>query len=60
MLSAKAVFEEIYCHEELLRLAAAGHADTIRRVLRATALAEIAGRPKRQWPCIKGGRDLPG
>jgi rubrerythrin len=31
-----------YCHEELLRLAAAGHADTIRRTLRATALAEIA------------------
>ena len=31
-----------YCHEELLRLAAAGHADTIRTMLRATALAEIA------------------
>jgi hypothetical protein len=31
-----------YCHEELLRLAASGHADTIRRTLRATALAEIA------------------
>ena len=31
-----------YCHEELLRLASAGHADTIRRTLRATALAEIA------------------
>jgi rubrerythrin len=31
-----------YCHEELLRLASAGHADTIRRSLRATALAEIA------------------
>jgi hypothetical protein len=31
-----------YCHEELLRLAAAGHADLIRRTLRATALAEIA------------------
>ena len=30
-----------YCHEELLRLASAGHADTIRRALRATALAEI-------------------
>ena len=30
-----------YCHEELLRLASAGHADTIRRTLRATALAEI-------------------
>jgi hypothetical protein len=31
-----------YCHEELLRLAAAGHAAAIRRTLRATALAEIA------------------
>ncbi len=31
-----------YCHEELLRLAAAGHAEAIRRTLRATALAEIA------------------
>jgi rubrerythrin len=31
-----------YCQEELLRLASAGHADTIRRTLRATALAEIA------------------
>jgi hypothetical protein len=31
-----------FCHEELLRLAASGHADTIRRTLRATALAEIA------------------
>ncbi len=31
-----------YCHEELLRLASAGHADTIRRILRVTALAEIA------------------
>ena len=30
-----------YCHEELLRLASAGHADTIQRTLRATALAEI-------------------
>ena len=30
-----------YCHEELLRLASAGHADTIRRALRAMALAEI-------------------
>lgn len=27
-----------YCHEELLRLASAGHADTIRQTLRATAL----------------------
>jgi hypothetical protein len=31
-----------YCHEELLRLAAAGHAEVIRRTLRAAALAEIA------------------
>jgi hypothetical protein len=31
-----------YCHEELLRLASAGHADIIRRTLRTTALAEIA------------------
>ena len=30
-----------FCHEELLRLAARGHAATIRRVLRRTALAEI-------------------
>jgi rubrerythrin len=30
-----------YCHEELLRLESAGFADTIRRMLRATALAEI-------------------
>jgi hypothetical protein len=31
-----------YCHEELLRLATAGHAEFIRRTLRTTALAEIA------------------
>jgi hypothetical protein len=31
-----------YCHEELLRLVAAGHALFIRRTLRAAALAEIA------------------
>ena len=31
-----------YCHEELLRLAASGHAETIDRTLRATARAEIA------------------
>jgi hypothetical protein len=31
-----------YCHEELLRLAAAGHERTIRRGLRETAMAEIA------------------
>ena len=30
------------CHEELLRLAAAGHAPLIRQTLRTTALAEIA------------------
>jgi hypothetical protein len=30
-----------YCQEELLRLASAGHADFIRRTLRATASAEI-------------------
>jgi hypothetical protein len=30
-----------YCHEELLRLASAGHADFIRHTLRATAIAEI-------------------
>ena len=30
-----------YCHEELLSLAAAGHAATIRHILRTTALAEI-------------------
>ncbi|MFF8386744.1 ferritin-like domain-containing protein [Streptomyces kanasensis] len=31
-----------YCHEELLRLARAGHARTIQRTLRECALAEIA------------------
>ncbi len=31
-----------YCHEELLRLAAAGHAMFIQRTLRAAALTEIA------------------
>ncbi|MEU5809863.1 ferritin-like domain-containing protein [Streptomyces sp. NPDC047718] len=31
-----------YCHEELLRLARQGHARTIQRVLRESALAEIA------------------
>jgi hypothetical protein len=31
-----------YCHEELLRLAAAGHEQAIRNSLRVTALAEIA------------------
>lgn len=31
-----------YCHEELLRLAAAGRDTTIRHILRTTAMAEIA------------------
>lgn len=31
-----------YCHEELLRLTAAGHGQFIQRTLRTTALAEIA------------------
>jgi hypothetical protein len=31
-----------YCHEELLRLSAAGHKQVIRRTLRTAALAEIA------------------
>jgi hypothetical protein len=31
-----------YCHEELLRLTAAGHSEFISRTLRTTALAEIA------------------
>jgi hypothetical protein len=31
-----------YCHEELLRLAAAANAELIQSTLRATALAEIA------------------
>jgi len=31
-----------YCHEELLRLSAAGHEQVIRRTLRTAALAEIA------------------
>lgn len=31
-----------YCHEELLSLARAGHGTAIHRILRATALAEIA------------------
>jgi hypothetical protein len=30
-----------YCHEELLRLSAIGHAETIRRTLRQAAQAEI-------------------
>ena len=30
-----------YCHEELLRLAAAGHGEVIRATLRAAVLAEI-------------------
>lgn len=42
MISADEDNHLAYCHEELLRLAAAGHADAIGRILRATALAEIA------------------
>lgn len=42
MISADEDNHLAYCHEELIRLAAAGHAGTIRRTLRATALAEIA------------------
>ncbi|NEE19204.1 ferritin-like domain-containing protein, partial [Streptomyces sp. SID7499] len=30
-----------YCHEELLRLARAGHGRTIQRIMRECALAEI-------------------
>ncbi|MFF3327092.1 ferritin-like domain-containing protein [Streptomyces sp. NPDC002889] len=54
-----------YCHEELLRLAAAGHGRTIHRVLRESALTEIKvyrdvslavmGHMGRllQWPKVK-------
>jgi hypothetical protein len=42
MISADEDNHLAYCHEELLRLAAAGHARYIRRTLRAAALAEIA------------------
>ena len=42
MISADEDNHLAYCHEELLRLAAAGHEKAIRRALRATAIAEIA------------------
>ncbi|MFD5145190.1 ferritin-like domain-containing protein [Streptomyces sp. NPDC058401] len=42
MISADEDSHLAYCHEELLRLARAGHARTIHRVLRECALAEIA------------------
>ncbi|MFE2285936.1 ferritin-like domain-containing protein [Streptomyces sp. NPDC059443] len=42
MISADEDNHLAYCHEELLRLARAGHARTIHRVLRESALAEIA------------------
>jgi hypothetical protein len=42
MISADEDNHLAYCHEELLKLAAAGHAQTIRRILRSTALAEIS------------------
>lgn len=65
MISADEDNHLAYCHEELLRLAARGHGRTIQRVLRQSALAEIAvhrdvslavmahmGRPLR-WPAPK-------
>jgi hypothetical protein len=42
MISADEDNHLAYCHEELLRLAAAGYAAVIRRTLRAAALGEIA------------------
>jgi hypothetical protein len=42
MISADEANHLDYCHEELMRLAAAGHGATISRLLRTTALAEIA------------------
>jgi hypothetical protein len=42
MISADEDNHLAYCNEELLRLAAAGHEDVIRRELHATAMAEIA------------------
>jgi hypothetical protein len=42
MISADEDNHLAYCHEELLRLAAAGHGPTIQHILRTTALAEIA------------------
>ncbi|MFE5038164.1 ferritin-like domain-containing protein [Streptomyces sp. NPDC056683] len=41
MISADEDSHLAYCHEELLRFAAAGHGRTIQRSLRACALAEI-------------------
>ncbi|MET7936203.1 ferritin-like domain-containing protein [Streptomyces sp. NPDC005322] len=41
MVSADEDNHLAYCHEELLRLAAAGHGRTIQRVLRESALAEM-------------------
>ncbi|MFJ8309306.1 MULTISPECIES: ferritin-like domain-containing protein [unclassified Streptomyces] len=41
MISADENNHLAYCHEELLRLARAGHGPTIQRVLRECALAEI-------------------
>ncbi|GAB2616677.1 hypothetical protein GCM10027168_56400 [Streptomyces capparidis] len=41
MISADEDNHLAYCHEELLRLAGRGHRDTIRSLLRQTALAEI-------------------
>lgn len=41
MISADEDNHLAYCHEELLRLARAGHGRTIHRVLRESALAEI-------------------
>jgi hypothetical protein len=42
MISADEDNHLAYCHEELLQLAAGGHAAFIRSALRAAALAEIA------------------
>ncbi|MER5730001.1 ferritin-like domain-containing protein [Streptomyces sp. NPDC002138] len=42
MISADEDNHLAYCHEELLRLAAGGHGRTIQRLLRQSALAEIA------------------
>ncbi|WP_284117818.1 ferritin-like domain-containing protein [Streptomyces fragilis] len=42
MISADEENHLAYCHEELLRLSAAGYGRLIRRTLRTTALAEIA------------------
>jgi N-acetylglucosamine kinase-like BadF-type ATPase len=42
MISADEDNHLAYCHEELLRLAGAGHQQFIERTLRSSALAEIA------------------